>query len=365
MSNEFYIFAGGGTGGHLYPGLAVADELQALRPEARIVFACSDRPVDWRILEPTPHVIVAQPVRSLPRRPFDVPGFTRAYLRSAWRARRLIRDLQPAAVLGLGGFAAGPVTLRAAKAGVRTGLLNPDAVPGKANHWLAGRVDAVFTQFEGTAGVFPPRIRGQISCVGCPIRTELLGGDRGEAIAHFGLQPDRKTLLVFGGSALAESIDHSLSALAVDLSRRAGEWQLLHIAARPGNFPDKFHVRTLDYCDRMDLAYAAADLAVCRGGASTVAELAATATPAIILPYPHHRDEHQRHNAQALVDTGAAVCITDACDSAVNAAALRKSLLPIMDDDIDLARMTAAAGQLAKPNAARDVAEWLVFANTA
>ena len=368
MSAEVYILAGGGTGGHLYPGLAVAEELAVLRPAAKVVFACSARAIDDRILEAQPYPFVPQPVRPLPARPLGWPGFLLAWARSAGLARRLMADLRPAAVLGLGGFAAGPVVCRASRAGVPTALLNPDAVPGKANRMLAGRADVIFTQFASSRDVFPPGLRERVRCVGCPVRRGLVGGDRAEALRHFGLRGDRRTLLVFGGSLLAEALGEAVARLAGELRELAAGWQLLHISGSPraGQIERALAdagvgVRTLAYCDRMGLAYAAADLALARAGAVTVAELAATGTPAVLMPYPHHADRHQLFNAAALVECGAAVVCEDLKDPAANAANLRGVLLPLLRDAAALDAMArAAAGLAGRPSAAAAVAEWLV-----
>jgi len=361
---EIYIFAGGGTGGHLYPGLAVAEALVPMRPASRIVFACSDRQVDRRILDPTPHAIVPQPVRPLPRGAGEVLPFLRAWLRSSAQARAMVRDLRPTAGLGLGGFAAGPLIKTAATASIRTALLNPDAAPGKANKYLAGFVDAIFTQFDSAADAFAARQRHKIRCVGCPVRPRLLAGDRAEAIRRFGLLADRRTLLIFGGSLMSASINQSVAALAGELASLAAEWQVLHVAGKAAEakcteaYGGKIHACTLEYCDRMDLAYAAADLAVCRGGASTMAELAATGTPAIILPYPHHRDRQQQRNAAAFVRAGAGILVDDT-NVPANVAALRTTLVPLMADAGRLETMRQAAARLARPHAAQAVANWL------
>ena len=364
MADPIYIFAGGGTGGHLYPGLAVADRLRQIQPDARVVFACSNRPIDRRILDGTPYAVVPQPVRTMPRRLIGWFRFLRAYAASASQARRLIADLRPAAVLGLGGFAAGPVVCRAAKAGVRTGLLNPDAVPGRANRMLAKRVEAVFTQFPGTAGQFKPSIARKVRHVGCPVRAEFAAAKREEAIEHFGLRADRKTFFVNGGSLGAASINEVVDLLLDDLAPLADRWQVLHVTgpskAAAGVEAGELHVRVLEYCRRMDLAYAAADLTLSRAGAATVAELAATATPAVLVPYPFHADHHQRHNARALAEAGAAVVCGDAIDARANSLALGDTLLPILSDPDRLARMKQAAGQAQPLNAADPVARWLL-----
>ncbi|MGB2821939.1 MAG: UDP-N-acetylglucosamine--N-acetylmuramyl-(pentapeptide) pyrophosphoryl-undecaprenol N-acetylglucosamine transferase [Phycisphaerae bacterium] len=364
MASPVYIFAGGGTGGHLYPGVAVAGELARLRPEAKAVFACSDRPIDRLILDETAYAVVPQPVRPMPRRIAECPGFVRAYLSSAAQARRMIADLRPAAVLGLGGFAAGPVVYRAAKTGVRTGLLNPDAIPGRANRLLAGRVDAIFTQFSITAEHLGRSGGAKVHLVGCPVRREFALADRGEAIGHFGLREDLKTLLVNGGSLGARSINEAIGRLAAELDEQAGTWQVLHVTGPSktsalGGQAGGLNVRVLEYCRRMDLAYAAADLALSRAGAGTVAELAATGTPAVLMPYPYHADQHQRLNAAGLSEAGAAVICEDGRDADRSAEALRRTLLPILREPDRLARMTEAASQAAPHNAAEAVARWL------
>jgi UDP-N-acetylglucosamine--N-acetylmuramyl-(pentapeptide) pyrophosphoryl-undecaprenol N-acetylglucosamine transferase len=245
--------------------------------------------------------------------------------------------------------------------------LNPDAVPGKANQYLARHVEAIFTQFESTRRRFPPRLQGKVRPVGCPIRAGLLGADRAEAIRHFELDAARKTLLVFGASLGAASINEAIIALAADLEALAEQWQVIHVSG-----PEKLKevavawrsrpiaVKAVEYCNRMDLAYAAADLALCRSGAGAVAELAATATPAILMPYPYHKDQQQRHNAAPLASSGAAVLCEDTKDPSSNARALREVLLPLLKDPPRLETMRQAARGLAKPRAAQDVAKWLV-----
>jgi len=364
MTRPIYIFAGGGTGGHLYPGLAVAEEVVRAQPEAQVVFACSDQEIDRHILKPQPYAFVPQPVRPLPRRPGAVWGFLRTYAPSALQARQMVADLRPVAVLGLGGFAAGPVLCRAAKRGIRTGLLNPDAVPGKANRLLARRVDAIFTQYTLTAERFAARVRPKVRVVGCPVRAAFATAARDQAVAHFGLRSDRRTLFVNGGSLGAASVNEAVAYLAGDLAALSDTWQIVHVTGRsklsapPGAFAG-LHVCRLEYCERMDLAYAVADLALSRAGASTTAELAATGTPAVLMPYPHHADQHQRLNASALADIGAAAVCDDAQDPVRNAEALRRVLLPILGQAKELERMRAAARRSHGPDAARRVARWL------
>ena len=361
-----YIFAGGGTGGHLIPALAIAEELLRLEPRAQVSFACSDRDIDRRILAPTGYAFVPQPIRPLPRGPRGWWGFLSSWVRAGRLARDMVKDLKPAAVLGLGGFAAAPVTKAASKAGVRTALMSIDAVPGVANRFLAGKVETIFAQFESSRAAY--RAHGcKVRVVGCPVRQQLLQADRAEALRFFGLREDRQTLLVVAGSLGAASINRVVAALRVDIDRLAEGWQVLHVSG-PGKLEDvqaayrgsgMTHA-VLEFCDRMDLAYAAADLVLCRAGAATAGELMATGRPAVLMPYPYHRDQHQRHNAQALVEAGAARVVRDEIDPAGNADTLRLSLLELMTEPERLAAMKEAASRLRQPGAAEAIARWML-----
>lgn len=278
-------------------------------------------------------------------------------------------DLCPQAVLGLGGFAAAPVVRAAAGAGIRTALLSIDAVGGLANRHLAGKVDVIFAQFASTASCYGRRA-GKVRVVGCPVRAELPGGDADEARRAFGLRSDRRTLLVMAGSLGASNINQALAAVRPELEPLAEAWQILHVSG-PGKLAAVGadwqgarigHV-AMEYCERMDLAYAVADLALCRAGASTVGELAATGTPAVLVPYPYHRDRHQQHNAAALAQAGAAVVAEDAADTAANAQALRASLLPILHEPDRLGAMRKAAHPAPGHAAAEQIVRWLAGKN--
>lgn len=369
MARNTYIFAGGGSGGHLCPGLAVAERIVARDSDALLVFACSNRPIDRTILDPTGYVIVPQPVTAIPPNPLQWWGFWRAWRQSATLAGDLVRDLQPRAVLGLGGFAAGPVVKVASRRSVPTALLNPDAIPGTANRYLAGKVDAIFTQFEPTRKAFRASDQDRVRVVGCPLRSDLSEADRVEALAYFGLRDDRRTLLIFGGSLLAASLSDAVLALDASWAEVSEDWQLLAITRESRRetmqamlAKQKLHGAVLPYCDRMDLAYAAADLALCRSGAGTIAELTATDTPAVLMPYPHHADRQQYLNAMDFVDAGAGVVVDDDSDPISNAGALHGRLFPVLTDPGQLAEMTRAAKALPAGQAAEDVARWMLDA---
>ena len=363
VRSDVYILAGGGSGGHLFPGLAVADAVRALDPGARVLFACSSRRIDRTILDPTPYGVLPQSVRPLPSRDHEWLPFVRSLAGSAWEARRLLARLHPKGVLGLGGFAAAPMVWAAGRGGYRAALLNPDAVPGKTNKLLARSAAAVFTQFESTTTRFDPLLQPMVHPVGCPVRGQLLTGDRAEALRHFGLLSKRKTLLVFGGSQAAATINAAVAGALPELGDLAQRWQVLAVTGADdqglSSVETPVRVRCLPYCDRMDLAYAAADLTLCRAGASSVAELTATGTPAVFMPYPWHADDHQRHNAEPMAAAGAAVICDDAKQADVNAPRLLDSLRPILTDGQTLSAMARAPGGLRRLDAAEHVARWL------
>lgn len=377
MGNNTYIFAGGGTGGHLYPALAVAAELKQLQPEAQIVFACSDRAVDRTILAETHYAVVPQPIKPMPRRPRGWLGFLAGLVKSRRLASRLVGDLQPRAVFGLGGFAAVPVVKAAAARGIRCCLLSIDAVPGLANRSLARHAQAIFTQFQQTAGCYGAKA-AKCRLIGCPVRRELLSAERTAAVKELGLRPDRKTLLIMAGSLGAANINQAAVAVLPDLGRLADAWQVLHVTGagklaevqaayselnpNPDLAPasERLHHVLLEYCHRMDLAYAAADLVLSRAGASTIGELVAVGKPAALMPYPHHRDQQQRRNAEGMVASGSAVLVMDACDAAANAVSLRELLLPVMIDPARLERLSRAASSSVRNDAAGQLARWLL-----
>jgi UDP-N-acetylglucosamine--N-acetylmuramyl-(pentapeptide) pyrophosphoryl-undecaprenol N-acetylglucosamine transferase len=368
MSDSVYIFAGGGTGGHLYPGLAVAPRLQRLDKGAKIVFACSDREIDAKILSQTPYGIVPQAILPMPRSLHGWGAFIGSLVRSRTLARRLVDDLRPAAVFGLGGFAAVPVVRAAAGRGVPCCLLSIDAVPGLANKTLARYTQAVFTQYEQTAAHYG-RQADRVRLVGYPVSQERLGGTRGEALAAFGLRPDRQTLLVMGGSLGGGNVNQAICALRGDLEPLADRWQILHITGN-GKLEEvrcawqgsALNVAVAEYCHNIGQAYAAADLVLCRSGAATLGELVALAKPAVLMPYPYHRDQQQLHNAKGMVEQGSAVLAPDAMNVPANVQTLRQILCPILHQPQLLDEMCQKAATNARADAAERIAQWLVEA---
>jgi len=363
MSTEAYVFAGGGTGGHLFPGLAVAEELRRHQPHAAMLFLTTTRALDRELLARVPFEQIEQPVQPLSLHPLRFAGFWRAWRRSLRLATQVLRARRPRAVLGLGGYAAGPAVVAARRLGIRRAILNPDAIPGRANRRLARYADLVVLQWDDSRRYF--RAGTPCRTLGCPIRADFLRADGAAGRRRFGLDERRPLLLVTGASQGARTINRAVQRVWPEFVREFAHWQLVHLsgAADEAETRDAYAkagapATVVAFTHEMAEALAAADLVVSRAGASTLAELTALGKPSILLPYPYHRDRHQHANAQVLADVGAAVVLEDQRDAARNAEPLLAALRLLA---IDAARekMSAAARTLARPRAAADMAAWL------
>lgn len=348
------VLAGGGTAGHVNPALAVAEALG----DARVTFVGTERGAETRLV----------PAAGWPLELVDVVGFDRSQplrlpatvLRAARATRgsiNLLRRLQPDVVVGMGGYVSLPIGLAAVRLRLPLVLHEQNIVLGLANRVLRRFARVVGVSFEETLSQAGPRARN----VGLPLPRRLTECDwtleRRQGLEHFGLDPTRKTLLVFGGSLGAQSLNVAAARLAELWSERK-DCQVVHISGsrhEPKASATKDLVfRSVGFVERMEEAYGVADLALCRGGASTVAELAIAGVPSMIVPYPHHRDRQQERHGRVLERAGAAVLIPDEAVTAESIAALADSLL---GDDVRLKEMSAAARALSRPNAARVMAD--------
>ncbi|MEE9294022.1 MAG: UDP-N-acetylglucosamine--N-acetylmuramyl-(pentapeptide) pyrophosphoryl-undecaprenol N-acetylglucosamine transferase [Phycisphaerae bacterium] len=363
MHQPYIAFAGGGTGGHLYPMLSLAAEIRRKQPRARFVFFTTDRPIDERLIrhvfDEQSAVIVSQPVKPWPRALGDWPRFYGAWRASLKRCRAEFQNDRPDVVIGSGGFGSGPAIHAARKLGITTALLNPDAIPGKANRFLASRSDVVFAQWPQTQRYFARSVRVRVT--GCPIRPEFSHARRTAGLHRFNLDAARKTLLVTGASQGARSINRAVAASLGDLAGIDG-WQYLHLAGtadvdglRMAYASHSLAATVLDYTEHMPEALAVADLVVTRAGASTLAEITARGLPAVIMPYPHHRDRHQYANAAVLTEAGAAVLVEDGLTAADNAPRLFAALRGVMIDSQVRGEMARAAAVLGVPDAAERI----------
>lgn len=364
MSNPHYVFAGGGTGGHLFPGVAVAEALWERDPEAGITFFTTTRGLDQELLGRTGFERIPQPVRPFTVHPLRMPGFFWNWRKSVRAARAWLKEMKARAVLGLGGYAAGPAVVAAHSLGIRTAILNPDAIPGRANRYLARRADLVVLQWEASRKHFPPGTNCQ--AFGCPIRAEFASARREEGRERFGLDADRPVLLVTGASQGARTVNRVMQRVWPEFLGQHTDWQLLHLSGwldeeetRAAYAEARAEAKVLAFTHEMSLALAAADAVVSRAGASTLAELAAIGRPSILLPYPYHRDRHQHANAQVLVEAGAAVPVEDRLEVEANRGPVLAALEQVTDATVRT-KMAQAAGKLGRPDAAGRVAAWMM-----
>ncbi len=364
LGEPWFVFSGGGTGGHLYPALGVVRAIREHCSGASFTFFATRRPIDARVLADTGCDHIPQDVRPLRSSPWSWPGFVLALGRARGVARRQFARRRPDVVVGTGGFASAPAVLAARDLGVPTALLNPDARPGKANRWLASKVDVVFAQWEATRAGVPRGARVEV--LGCPVRSGFGNISRAEGCAVFGLDPARHTLLVTGASQGARSINQATTRLAATIAARPG-WQVLHLTG-DAEFSEvqrdyeeaRLSAIVLAYTADMPAAFAAADLVVSRAGASTLAEISAAGVASVLMPYPYDRGRHQDANAACLASVGAACVVEDRREAAANAAALQPVLTQLLDDDVRRSRMAAAARAIGRPDAACEIASRLL-----
>jgi UDP-N-acetylglucosamine--N-acetylmuramyl-(pentapeptide) pyrophosphoryl-undecaprenol N-acetylglucosamine transferase len=361
-----YFFAGGGTGGHIYPLLAVAEQVQARQPDAEIHFFHSTRAVDERVFEKTGFGRTPLPASGLYAHPVKLLRFVLTFQQSCKIAMREIARRKNAVVVGAGGFVAGPVCRAGHRLGVPVALLNVDITPGRANRLSARWADEIFVQFEESKRHFP-RTRATMHTVGCPLRGRFLHPDAKKAIGDLGLDANKHVLLVTGASSGSSRINEAICRLLPKLEAFADRWQIVHLTGLDNyktvldNYRGtRVSHKVLDYYDGMADLFAATGLVIGRSGAVSVAEYAVAGVPSICLPYPFHKDKHQYLNAGKLAEVGAGVIVDDVPNADERVARLWRELEPLMGDDARRRGMSEACKRVARPEAAAEIAAGLL-----
>ncbi|MXW63425.1 MAG: undecaprenyldiphospho-muramoylpentapeptide beta-N-acetylglucosaminyltransferase [Bacteroidetes bacterium SB0662_bin_6] len=348
------LFAAGGTGGHVYPAIAVADALRRRIPDAHIRFAGTRNRMEWRTVPEAGYEIY----------PVTAAGLHRAQLyrnlalpfrlaRSMAESHALVRKFNPDVAVGTGGYVSGPVLLAASLAGKPIVVQEQNAWPGLTNRLLGKRAAAIHVAFEEARQHFPS---DRCLSSGNPVREELVAADREGSRRDYELPAGAFLIAVFGGSlgsrAINEVIAGNLETVLADESVHV-IWQSgrRYFDEMRSRVPAHARLRLLEYVDRMDRAYAAADLVVCRSGALTCSELAITGTPAILIPSPNVAEDHQTHNARSMVAAGAAEMISESMIHTLPEAINRLRERPELLRD-----MSKAALDLARPDAADRIA---------
>ncbi len=365
-SDGTILLAGGGTGGHLYPGISVAAALKSIWPEVRPLFLVTEREIDEVILQPTGFEFIKQsivpPVKSIS----GLLAFWKSWRETKDLVRGVLNERDVKAVLGLGGYAAGVAVKLAAQKGIPAAVVNPDVIPGKANQYLMKYARAVCCQFEETRAHVSAANQPKLKMTGCPIRPEMETlPARNDAARRLGLNPDRMTLVITGASLGAQTVNEAVLATLPKLKAegKMEGWQVLHLAGRDhGQVVKAAYIQNgigatvVDFTPEMADVWAVADMAISRSGASSCAELTACGVPSILMPYPYHKDMHQRANARVLEAGGAALILDDEKDAKKNSAKL-EPMLGLLCDAPRRQQMADAAKKLGKPDAAEQVAK--------
>ena len=349
-----FIVSGGGTGGHIFPAIAIADELRRLRPDSEFLFVGAQGKMEMEKVPAAGYRIEGLWISGLQRRlTLDNLSFPVKVLNSLFRSRTILEDFRPDVVIGTGGYAGGPVLYAAARQGIPTLIQEPNAFAGLANKWLGGKVDKICVAFAGMAKFFPEE---KLIVTGNPVREQLL-----ERAKQLAVQKDphgRPTVLLMGGSGGARTLNEAMAAATDEIAARpevqwvwqCGKFYLEQFrdcatAALP-------NVTITAFLDRMDEAYANADLVIGRAGSTTIAEIEYLGKASILVPSPWVAEDHQTKNAEALTGRGAAVLVADkdANEKLVPAA------LELMDDPARRDTLGAAAREQAKPGAVTRIA---------
>ena len=353
------IISGGGTGGHIYPAIAIANALKAIDPTIQILFVGALGKMEMEKVPKAGYEIIGLPIAGIKREvSVDNLSFPVKLTRSLLKARSIIKSFQPDVAIGVGGFASGPLLMIASLLGIPTLIQEQNSYAGITNKLLAKRAKAICVAYPNMESFFP---KNKLKMTGNPVRSDILDitNKREQAYAHFGLQPNHKTLLIIGGSLGAKTINESIEAglkLLIDSGYQV-LWQTgKPYAERAGNVVNALkspYIKSFDFIYEMDLAYALSDVVVSRAGALSVSELCLVAKPAILVPFPYASEDHQTKNAMSLVEQSAALLVKDK-DAKEE---LVQTALRLLQDTDKQTVLSRNIKKLAKPNAAKEIAE--------
>jgi UDP-N-acetylglucosamine--N-acetylmuramyl-(pentapeptide) pyrophosphoryl-undecaprenol N-acetylglucosamine transferase len=352
------IISGGGTGGHIYPALAIAKALQQLDSNIEILFVGAEDRMEMQKIPEAGYTIIGLPITGIQRRltwknllfPFKLWS-------SIKKAKNILKDFEPHVVVGVGGFASGPLLYAATQRSIPALIQEQNGYAGLANKWLAGKVQIICVAYEHMERYFPNE---KIILAGNPVREDIknVSNNRNEALNFYQLDENRPVILVIGGSLGARTINQSLlqklglfAEKGIQLIWQTGKFYFQDIKSQLTG-TDQSDIRLCEFIEEMSLAYAAADVVISRAGALSIAELCLVQKPAILVPSPNVAEDHQTKNAMALVSADAALLVRDeqAVDQLVS-----KAISLVQDTEKKL-ELTRNIGKMARPNAAEDIA---------
>ncbi len=350
------LIAAGGTGGHVFPAIAIADEIKKLKPRAEFLFVGTKRKIESRVVPQRGYAIAFIWISGIDRSvrpgtlliPLKIAvSFVQSFL--------LIRRFRPDAVVGTGGYVCGPVLFIASLMTIPTIMHESNSYPGITTRLLSSRSTKVFVAFETT--VRRLKRNDNVILVGTPTRPGLDKISKEDGLRFFRLDPAKKTVLVFGGSLGASSVNQTMKII-VDRLAKSGIQCIWQTGSSDPAIVDEMKQKNVvgwvgEFIDAMEYAYAAADVVVCRAGATTLAELTLLGKASILIPYPFAAADHQTFNAKTLADAGAAVMIPDR-DVRTR---LEEEILALLKDDDRRDTISRASRALGKPNAGNEIAQ--------
>lgn len=353
------IISGGGTGGHIFPAISIANAIKLRYPDAAILFVGAEDRMEMNRVPKAGYEIVGLPIAGFNRaKLFKNIWVVKKLITSLFKANSIVKTFNPDIAIGVGGYASGPLLKVAAGKGVPTLIQEQNSYAGVTNKLLAKKASKICVAYEGMEAFFP---KEKIVLTGNPCRQDLLSDiSKEEAYQFFKLDPQKKTILVLGGSlgarTLNQSIMQNLSLLDdenVQILWQCGERYQHDLTMELSEKPQAKDIYLYDFINRMDLAYKAADIVISRAGAGSISELSILGKPTVLIPSPNVAEDHQTKNAKALVDKYAAIMIKD--EMAVTE--LLKTTLQVINDDNRLAMLAKNIKTMAYPNAAEHIVD--------
>ena len=358
MNLDRVIISGGGTGGHIFPAIAIADEIKKRNPKAEILFIGAQGKMEMEKVPAAGYRIEGLTIVGFQRKltfsnfllPFKI-------VKSLLKARSILKEFKPQAVVGVGGYASGPTLQAATMLKLPTLVQEQNSFPGKTNKLLASKVNVLCTAYDGLDKFFP---KEKIRLTGNPVRHDMVSidGKREEAMNYYGFDSSKKTILIIGGSLGARTLNNALVQNIAEIARhdeiqilwQSGKLyyeQMLEIM----NKETVGSIKLVQFIDRMDLAYAAADVIISRAGAISVSELCLIGKPVVLVPSPNVAEDHQTKNAMALVNKNAAILVKDT-EATQH---LFSVVFQLMTDESRMMTYSSEIKKLAKPNATADI----------
>lgn len=359
MKKHKFILSGGGTGGHIYPAIAIANELKLRFPDAEFLFVGAQDKMEMQKVPQAGYEIEGLWIAGIQRKlTLQNAMFPLKLVSSLWKSKKILRRFKPDAVIGTGGFASGPLLQMANSMNIPTVIQEQNSYPGITNKMLSKKANAICVAYENLERFFP---KDKIVFTGNPVRQDLLNVDskRNEGISYFKLDPNKKTLLVLGGSLGARRINQLIEKELDFLLANGIQifWQCGKLYFEDyKKYNDKENVQVVAFIDRMDLIYAAADFVISRAGASSVSELCLVGKPTIFIPSPNVSEDHQTKNAKAIVDKKGAILLKETeLDSTFETV-----FSDLISNENKQNELSQNIKSLAKPNATKDIVEQII-----